>query len=178
MKKLGQARYRKVKETSRRRTWGNRSAIVALAALALFIVAIVVGVFVGPDRECTGNTVLETAVCVPCEQTGCLDCRTSGSKKCDKCSDGSLVSKDGKCASCNTVASDESPCLTCEFKDGSQTETECLTCKTGYRLEGGKCIGCGQGSGCANCDQSKCLECKSRYRLSKAGLCELCSTEL
>lgn len=83
MKKLGQARYRKAKETSRRRTWGNKSAVVALAALALFIVAIVVGVFVGPDRACKGGTVLETAVCVPCEQPGCVDCQTSGSKKCD-----------------------------------------------------------------------------------------------
>jgi hypothetical protein len=178
MKKLGQSGYKKAKETSRRRTWANKSAVVAMAAFALFVVAIVIGAFVGPLRECPSGTVLETAVCVPCDPARCLDCRTSGSKKCDKCADGSLVSKDGKCTSCNTEAADESPCLQCKFTDATQTATECSSCKTGFRLADGKCVGCGQGSGCAKCDKSKCLQCKARYRLSKAGLCELCSGEL
>lgn len=88
---------------------------MAMAALTLFIVALVVGAFVGPVRVCGAGTVLETAVCVACEPARCLDCRVSGSKKCDKCAEGSLVSKDGKCTSCNTDASDESPCLSCKF---------------------------------------------------------------
>lgn len=150
---------------------------MAVASLCIFVVAVVVGVFVGPERGCTGSTVLETAVCVPCEQAQCLDCQTSGSKKCDACSDGSIVSKDGKCTSCNTDAPDESPCLSCRFTDDSQAATECENCKPGYRLEAGKCIGCSQGTGCAECDQSTCLRCRPRYRLN-SGQCELCSKDL
>ena len=178
MKKLGQERYKKAPESTRRKTWANKSAVVASAALALFIIAILVGAFVGPGRECPAGTALESAVCVPCEPARCLECGISGSQKCDKCSDGSLVSKEGKCTSCNTDAADESPCLSCKFQEGSDTATECLSCKSGFRLANGKCYGCGQGSGCATCDKSKCLECKSRYRLSSAGDCELCSSDL
>ena len=115
MKKLGQERYKKAPEPTRRKTWANKSAVVASAAFALFVIAVLVGAFVGPGRACAAGTVLESAVCVPCEPARCLECATSGSKKCDKCSDGSLVSKEGKCTSCNTDAADESPCLTCKF---------------------------------------------------------------
>ena len=71
MGKLGQKRFKKAKETSRRKTWGNKSAVVAMAAFALFIIAVVVGAFVGPVRRCEAGTVLESAVCVPCEPARC-----------------------------------------------------------------------------------------------------------
>lgn len=94
MKKLAQAGYNQADENTRRRMWGGRSSFTAVASMSVFILLLLLGVLVSDGRECKAGFALENAVCVPCKDPNCLECK-SGSNQCEKCAEAFLINNKG-----------------------------------------------------------------------------------
>jgi hypothetical protein len=75
MKKLAQDGYKEADENTRRQIWGNKSSFIAVASMSIFIVLLIVGVLFSDGRECNPGFALENAVCVPCIDKNCLECK-------------------------------------------------------------------------------------------------------
>lgn len=137
MKKLAISGYKQIDEISRRRIWGNKSFVMAMCSITIFVCLLLLGVLLSEGRECKVGFALENAVCVACEDANCLECKTTD--MCSTCSPGYLLNKLGQCVSCNP--DDDKSCLECEFEK-SEISTNCVNCDKGYRLEFGQCVKC------------------------------------
>lgn len=94
MKKLAQDGYKQADENTRRRSWGGKGSLIAVATMSIFIVLLLVGVAFSEGRECKAGFALENAVCVPCKDSNCLECK-EGSAQCERCSEAFLINNKG-----------------------------------------------------------------------------------
>lgn len=111
MRNLRVKGFEKVSEEERRRKHGKKSGIIAILCLISFLVVLILGLALSPDRSCLGKYSLESGVCAKCDDENCLNC-TGDSLSCKTCKGSFMINGDGKCQNCNS--NNQASCVECK----------------------------------------------------------------
>jgi len=61
--------------------------------MLLIAILVAIAIFITRDRACGSGYVLDNAVCLQCEDDGCLSCQ-DGPDRCGKCDVGMVLDKE------------------------------------------------------------------------------------